>query len=47
MLGSQYDIEMQQGSTFELYLTVKDSANNAKNLSNYSAAMQIRTAYCF
>ena len=45
MLGSQYDITMQQGSTFELYLTVKDASGNIKNLTDYSAAMQIRTAY--
>lgn len=45
MQGSQYNIEMQQGSTFELYLTVKDSLGVTKNLSSYSAAMQLRSAY--
>lgn len=45
MLGSQYNITMQQGSTFELYLTIKDSISNTRNLSNYSAAMQIRPSY--
>jgi hypothetical protein len=45
MLGSQYDLEIQQGSTFELYLTVKDSAGTTKNLTDYSAQMQIRSSY--
>jgi len=45
MFGSQYDLSMQQGSTFELMLTVKDSTGNTKNLTEYSAAMQIRSNY--
>lgn len=45
MLGSQYDITMQQGSTYELFLTVKDSTGNTQNLTGYSAAMQLRSSY--
>ena len=36
---------MQQGSTYELLLTVKDSTGNAKNLMSHSARMQIRSSY--
>lgn len=45
MLENRYDLEMQQGSTFELYLTVKDSSNVVRNLTGYSATMQIRSSY--
>jgi hypothetical protein len=45
MLGSQYDITIQQGSTFELFLTVKDSNDAVRNLEGYEAEMQIRPSY--
>jgi hypothetical protein len=45
MTGSQYDITMQQGSTFELSLAVKDASGNTKDLTDYSAEMQIRSSY--
>lgn len=45
MQGSQYDLEMNQGSTFELYLTVNEANGNTKNLAGYTAAMQIRSTY--
>lgn len=45
MLSNKYDIQMQQGSTYELLLNVKDSAGANKDLSNHSAVMQIRSTY--
>lgn len=45
MLENKYDIIMTQGSTYELLLVVKDAAGNNKNLSNYSARMQMRPSY--
>ena len=45
MQGSQYDIEMTQGSTWELQLTVRNSAGTIVDISLYSFEMQIRTTY--
>jgi flagellar capping protein FliD len=45
MIGSKYDIQMQQGTTYELLLSVKDSTGNNKNLAGHSASMQIRSTY--
>ena len=45
MLENKYDIVMQQGSNYSLVLTVKDSNGNNKDLSGYSARMQIRPSY--
>lgn len=45
MLENTYDITMQQGSDYELTMAVKDSFGNTKNLTSYSARMQIRPSY--
>lgn len=45
MPNNKYNIEMIQGSTFELYLTVKESNGAFKDLSGYTASMQIRSSY--
>jgi hypothetical protein len=45
MQGSQYNIEMQQGSTFELFLTVNEPNGSVRDLTGYTAQMQIRSAY--
>lgn len=45
MPENRYNIEMSQGSTFELFLTIKESNGALKDLSDYSAAMQIRSSY--
>jgi hypothetical protein len=42
---NRYNIKTFQGSTFGLTITVKDSAGNVSNLTNYSARMQIRDGY--
>jgi hypothetical protein len=43
--SNKYNLEMWQGSTFSLTVTVKDSASNVQNLTGYDARMQIRTGY--
>lgn len=45
MLDNRYDIELQQGSTYELVLSIKDSEGNTKNVVGYSARMQMRSKY--
>lgn len=45
MLENRYNIVMQQGSTYELLLTVKDTNGDPKDLTDYSARMQIRSSY--
>lgn len=45
MQGSQYPIEMQQGSTFELQLTIKDADGNVRDLTDCNLVMQIRSTY--
>jgi len=45
MTDNRYNIEMFQGSTYELQLIVKNANNTLKNLYSYSAAMQIRSSY--
>jgi hypothetical protein len=42
---NKYNITIWQGATFGLLITVKDSAGNTMNLTNYTARMQIRSAY--
>lgn len=44
-LGNRFDIEINQGATFELTVTWKDSAGTAINLTGYSARMQVRETY--
>ena len=41
-LGNNFDITINQGATFELTITWKDSAGTAINLTGYSARMQVR-----
>lgn len=44
-LGNRFDITINQGATFELSITWKDSAGTAINLTGYSARMQVRETY--
>lgn len=45
MLENKYDITLQQGSSYDLLLVVKDENGNLKDLTDYSAKMQIRSSY--
>jgi hypothetical protein len=45
MQGSNYPIEMQQGSTFQLQLTIKDADGNVRDLTDCNLTMQIRSTY--
>lgn len=45
MLENKYDINIQQGSSYDLMLVVKDANGDPKDLSNHSARMQVRTSY--
>ena len=42
MAAGIYDIIIEQGATFTLSATWKDSAGAAINLTSYSARMQVR-----
>jgi len=44
-LGNTFNITINQGATFELTVTWKDSAGTAINLTDYSARMQVRETY--
>ncbi len=44
-LGNLFDITINQGATFELTITYKDSAGTAINLTGYTARMQVRETY--
>jgi hypothetical protein len=44
-MSNKYNLTIWQGSTFELGITVKDSANNVRDITNFSARMQIRQSY--
>ena len=44
-LGNSFDLTINQGATFELTVTWKDSAGTAINLTGYSARMQVRETY--
>ena len=44
-MADNYKISIDQGATYSLALTYKDSAGAAINLTNYTAAMQIRSSY--
>ena len=41
-MADQYNVLIDQGSTYTLALTYKDSSGAAINLTGYTAAMQIR-----
>jgi hypothetical protein len=43
MLAGQYDLTVEQGSTFNLTLVYKDQRGYVIDLSGYSARMQMRT----
>ena len=42
MKSGNYDISVDQGSTFVFHLTYQNSAGTAIDLSSYSASMQVR-----
>lgn len=43
--ANKYNLEMWQGATFSMVITVKDANANVQNLTSYTARMQIRTSY--
>jgi hypothetical protein len=45
MTAGLYDITIEQGATFQMSLTWKDSNNAPVNLTGYTARMQVRTNY--
>ena len=45
LTNNKYNLEMWQGATFSMTVTVKDANANVQNLSGYTARMQIRTSY--
>lgn len=42
---NKYNLEMWQGATFTMTITVKDSTGNVQNLTGYTARMQMRSSY--
>ena len=44
-MANTYNILIDQGATYTLALSYKDSAGTAINLSGYTAAMQLRLQY--
>ena len=44
-MSNKYNLTIWQGSTFELGITVKDSANVVRDITNFSARMHIRQSY--
>ena len=42
MSAGAYDITCEQGATFSRTLTVKDSSGAVRDLSTYTARMQVR-----
>lgn len=44
-IDNKHNIEMWQGATFGMTITVKQANNAVQNLTGYTARMQIRTAY--
>ena len=45
ILQNKYNIEIWQGSTFGLTITVKHANNTPKNITSDSARMQVRSSY--
>lgn len=43
--ANKYNLDMWQGATFSLVITVKDANANVQNLTSYTARMQMRTSY--
>lgn len=44
-LGNSFDLTINQGETFSLTVTWKDSAGTAINLTGYTARLQVRETY--
>lgn len=44
-MASTYNILVDQGATYTLAVTYKDSSGTAINLTGYTAAMQLRYSY--
>lgn len=45
MPAGEYDISVDQGSTFRFHVTYTDSGENAVDLNNYSSKMQVRRSF--
>ena len=45
MPAGEYDIAADQGSTFRFHVTYMDSAENAVDLNDYNATMQVRRSF--
>lgn len=45
MAAGLYDITIEQGATFQMNLTWKDSTGTPVNLTGYTARMQVRENY--
>jgi len=45
LTANKYNLEIWQGATFAMTITVKDANNAVQNLTNYTARMQLRTSY--
>ena len=45
LTANKYNLEMWQGATFAMTITVKDANSNVQNLTSYTARMQMRTSY--
>jgi hypothetical protein len=45
MAAGVYDITIEQGATFTMSLTWKDSTGSPVNITGYTARMQVRTNY--
>ena len=45
LTANKYNLEMWQGATFAMTITVKDANNAVQNLTNYTARMQLRTSH--
>lgn len=43
--ANKYDIVIEQGATFTLAITYKDSSGSLINLTNFDARMEVRVAY--
>lgn len=44
-MSNRYDLTIQQGATFSIVATWADSNGSAVNLTGYTAAMTLRSAY--
>lgn len=45
VIDNKYNLEMWQGATFGMTITVKHANNTVQNLDSYTARMQLRTSY--